>query len=450
MTDQVLARLLLDIAIVVAVAHVCGALLRRMGQPPVLGEILGGIALGPTLLGTLPGDPSTLLFPDNMRMALGAIGAVGLVLFMFLAGLELDTKTVRRHDRALAAVSLGAVVLPFVLGIGLAALLYGSHDTVAGHHVNFLSFALFIGTALSITAFPVLVRIVTDRGMRGTVVGEMSIASAAVQDTVGWLLLAVALAAHAGGDALDILRIVLLGLAFAAALAFVLRPLMVWACARTGPDEELSVVTAAWAIAGLAACAATTQAIGLHSVLGAFAFGLAFPRSAPQILEGLRRMLAPLTMVVLLPVYFLGPGLQLNLRALDAAAIWQFGAAMTCACAGKFVGTFVPARLAGMRPRDAGTLGVLLNTRGLIELVVLTVGLNAGVLDQGLFSILVLVAIGTTLATGPLISYLSPSPVRRGVPGRARGRADVVDIGEDHVHVTAAGSGCRSPAEGTS
>lgn len=419
MNDALLAGLLLDIAIIVAVAYGCGRLLLRMGQPQVLGEIIGGIALGPTLLGALPGDPSGLLFTEDMRQALAAIGALGLVLFMFLAGLGLNTQTVRRHDRTLAAVSLGAILLPFVLGIGLAALLYGSHDTVDGQHVRFAPFALFIATALSITAFPVLVRIVTDRGMRGTVVGELSIASAALQDAAGWLLLAVALAAHAGGAAMDVLGVVLLGLAFTAVLVLVLRPLMRRACERTAPGDELPASTMVWAFTGLAVCAATTQAIGLHSVFGAFAFGVAFPRSAPHVIDGLHRMLTPLTMVVLLPVYFLGPGLALNLRMLDGQAIWQFAAAMVCACTGKFVGTFVMARLTGFRRREAGTLGVLLNTRGLIELVVLTVGLNAGVLDQTLFGVLVLMAICTTLATAPLLDRLSRPPVRLRVPVRA-------------------------------
>lgn len=405
MSDELLAGLLLDIAIIVAVAYGCGRLLGWMGQPPVLGEILGGIALGPTLLGALPGDPSTALFGAQVRESLSAIGALGLVLFMFLAGLGLDMRTVRRHDRTLAAVSFGAVVLPFVLGVGLAALLYGSHDEVGVDHVRFVPFALFIGTALSITAFPVLVRIVSDRGMRGTVVGETAIASAAVQDVAGWLLLAIALATHVGHDATHVLRIAVLGIAFASAVAFGLRPLMRRACDRIGDDLPASTVV--WALAGLMACAATTQAIGLHSVVGAFAFGLAFPRSAQQVADGLRRMLAPLTMVVLLPVYFLGPGLALNLRLLDAQAIWQFAAATTCACAGKLAGTFTAARLTGMGPREAGTLGVLLNTRGLIELVVLTVGLKAGVLDAQIFGVLVLMALCTTLATGPLLDLLA-------------------------------------------
>ncbi len=434
MSDELLARLLLDIAIIVAVAYGCGRLLARMGQPPVLGEILGGIALGPTLLGAFPGDPSTALFGAQVRESLSAIGAIGLVLFMFLAGLGLDMRTVRRHDRTLAAVSAGAIVLPFALGIGLAALLYSSHDEVAGEHVRFVPFALFIGTALSITAFPVLVRVVHDRGMRGTVVGETAIASAAVQDVAGWLLLAVALAAHVGHDATQILKITVLGLAFAAAVAFGLRPLMRRACEPVGDDLPASTVV--WALAGLTACAATTQAIGLHSVVGAFAFGLAFPRSAPQVAGALRRMLAPITMVVLLPVYFLGPGLALNLRLLDAQAIWQFAAAMLFACAGKFAGTFAAARLTGLRSRDAGTLGVLLNTRGLIELVVLTVGLKAGVLDPQIFGVLVLMALCTTLATGPLLDLLARGrpaggPAAPSALGEAHDDRTERDVGED-------------------
>jgi Kef-type K+ transport system membrane component KefB len=322
---------------------------------------------------------------------------------MFLAGLELQLRVVRRHDRTLAAVSLGAVALPFGLGIAVAALVFPAHALVAGRAIRFVPFALFVATALSITAFPVLVRIVGDRGLRATRLGQLAISSAAIQDVAGWTLLAVSLAALRGGDPSALARTALEALAFVACLLGAVRPGLRWWCARhgdRGATEALPVV-----IGLLAACAAVTQLIGLHSVIGAFALGAVFPRrEGSALIPRLRRALGPATITVLLPVYLLLPGLHVNARAIDSGSLWQLFALAACACAGKLAGSAVPARVTGLSWREASALGALLNARGLIELVVLTVGLNAGLLDQRLFSMMVLVAILTTLLAGPLLT----------------------------------------------
>jgi Kef-type K+ transport system membrane component KefB len=417
LNDNDLGRLFVDLAVIVLVAHATGLLLKRFGQPAVLGEILGGIALGPTLLGAFPGDPSKMLFPVAVRPSLSAIGNVGLVLFMFLVGLEVDVGAVRRHDRALAAVSFCAVALPFGLGIGVAALLYPSHELVAGHKVGFVPFAMFIATALSITAFPVLARILADRRLQGTRLGELALTSAGVQDGVGWLLLAASLVALSGGGPAHLARIVAEAAAFAAVLLLVVRPLLARLLARSDGSGFVLLDPVTLAIGGVALSAAATQLIGLHVVIGAFAFGLAFPRSEPAtVARRLETTFRPATMLLFLPVYFLTPGLNVNLRALDTQAIWQLCLVLTAACAGKLLGAAVPARLRGLSWREAGSLGALLNARGLIELVVLTIGLNRHVLDHRLFTVMVCMAVLTTLATGPLLTFLSRQRESAGEP----------------------------------
>jgi Kef-type K+ transport system membrane component KefB len=413
MNDVLIGRLLVDIGVIVLVAQAAGFVLERLHQPAVLGEIIGGIALGPTLLGAFPGNPSNALFTTDVQPPLNAIGNVGLVLFMFVAGLELEQGAVRGRDRTLLAVSGCAIALPFGLGLGIASALYPYHQFVAGHRVGFVPFAMFLATALSITAFPVLVRIVHDRGMRDTPVGQLAIASAAVQDVAGWMLLAASLAALRDGNPAHLARIVVEAAAFGLVLVVAARPALRWLL-RHADSEPLRLEALALVVALLAGCAAVTQLIGLHSVIGAFALGVAFPRGkGGRAIGRLRETLGPVTMTVLLPVYFLVPGLRANLRGIDEQSLWQFAAILACACAGKLAGSWVPARLTGLTSREAGALGALLNARGLIELVVLTVGLSNGILDQGLFSVLVLVAVVTTLLTGPLLTLVQGWPERR-------------------------------------
>lgn len=409
--DQIVGRLLLDIAIVIAVARVFGIVLRALRQPPVLGEIIGGIALGPSVLGAIPGDPSAALFPPEVRTGLMAIGGIGLVLFMFIVGLELDLPTVRRQDRTVFSVSAGSVVLPFACGIGLAAVLYGSHGRGS---VAFVPFALFIATALSITAFPVLVRILQDRGWEHTRLGAVATSCAAVQDGIGWILLAVSLVALEAHGVAPLFRLVLETAVLAGVLVKVVRPLLQAFLRRLAPDDEGSVNVMAVAVVGLGACAATTQLIGLHSVLGAFFFGVAFPRREnPRFVEGLSRKLTPTTMSVLLPIFFVGPGLNVDLFGLDSRAPVELVLIFACACGGKLLGTTLGARAAGLRGNDVYRLAALMNTRGLIELIVLNVGLTAGVLDRQLFSEFVVMAVLTTMMAGPLLDLIQARALKR-------------------------------------
>lgn len=407
MTDHGVGLLLIAIAIVILSTRVAAILLVRIGQPPVIAEIIAGIALGPTLLGALPGDPSSALFTPEVRDAMVAIGNVGLVVFVFLIGLELDGRAVRQHERVVAAISAGAVLVPFALGFGLAVALHQGHGVVRDEQVPLLPFALFLATAMSITAFPVLTRIIMDRGIERTRLAQLATASAAVQDLVGWLLLAVSLTALTGDGLSDLARTVAESVAFVAATMLVVKPLLRSWLARRQPGPDLGMETVIAALALLAACAGATQLIGLHAVLGAFVAGIAFPRERRELVGPLREALSPITLGALLPVFFVGPGLATDFSTITQSGGWEVLAILAVAVAGKLVGVIVPARATGATTADAAALGVLLNTRGLMELIVLNVGLTNGVLDQSLFSSMVLMTLVTTMMTGPLLDLLA-------------------------------------------
>ena len=264
--------LLLDVAVIIAAARIGGAIARKFRQPAVVGEIAAGIALGPSLLGLIPGGIDTWLFPSDVRPLLGALAQIGLVLFMFIVGLELDMRLIRGRERASASISLSSIAVPFALGAALAVVLYPKHDVVDGKTIEFLAFALFLGIAMSITAFPVLARILTDRGMMRTPPGVFSLASAAIDDIVAWTLLAFVIAVISGGSPLEVARIVGLSLVYAAIMFLVVRPLLAklitWrdSAGRMTPDL-LAVI-----LIGLFLSAAVTDIIGIHQIFGAFLF----------------------------------------------------------------------------------------------------------------------------------------------------------------------------------
>ena len=405
-TDAILAKLLIDIAILLLVSQVLRLILVPLRQPDVIAYVLAGFVLGPSLLGNLPSDPSGFLFPDQVRSGLSVIGSLGLVVFAFVIGLGLDTKAVRRQSRAVLEVSVGALAAPLAAGAVLALVLYPAHRVVGGAEVPRLAFVLFLATAMAVTAFPVLVAIVDERGMRDSPLGRLAVSSAAVQDAVGWVLLAAALAAFSGSGS-DLARVVAEAIGFLAALVLA-RPLLRAALghpALGGAGGQVGAL--ALSIGFAAACAGATQAIGLHLVVGAFAAGVAFPRDQPRVrVPDLVGAVMPLTMALLMPIYFLGPGLGVDLGSIGPGGLAELAAIFLVACGSKLAGGTLAARLGGMPWARAGELGVLLNTRGLMELVVLTVGYEEGVLDRALYSELVVMALATTLMTGPLLDLL--------------------------------------------
>jgi Kef-type K+ transport system membrane component KefB len=412
------ARILLDVAVILIAAYAGGALFERAGQPGVIGQIVAGILLGPTLLGALPGDPSSALFPPGARPVLDLLGQFGLVIFMFTVGWDLDLSLVRRRERAAVVVSIASIAVPFAIGLALAAGLYPSHDTAGGTAVAFWPFALFIAASLSVTAFPVLARILQDTRLAGTEMGALVLTAAAVDDVVGWTALAIALTALASGDAWGYLRIVVETVLFVVLVRVLVRPLLRRLMRARTPGREALLVPAA--LAG----AYATDAIGIHAVFGAFLVGAAMPRprGAEHGLLEARRGLSPVV-GILAPLYFVTSGMAVDIPGLRASDLPDLAVIIAAACAGKFLGAFGGARAVGSGAREAAAIGVLMNTRGLIEIVLLTVGRDRGLIDDRLFTLLVLMAIVTTVMTSPLLRVVAPvvpERLRSGPPPRAR------------------------------
>ncbi|MGW7363236.1 cation:proton antiporter [Streptomyces sp. NPDC054841] len=400
MTTHQTTSLLVGLAIMVLLARLLGALARRLGQPAVIGEVLAGIALGPTLF---HGAISDALFPGTTRPLLGALAAVGVAVFMFIVGLEWDAALIRGSGAIAPTVSLSSIVLPF--GLGTALGLYLMNDHGAG---NKTAFMLFMGIAMSITAFPVLARILTDRGMSRTPLGVVALACASIDDVLAWSLLAgvVAISGSTGPDQWRIL----LAIPYLLGMLFLLRPaLRRMADRRT--SLRLTPTVFACVLAGLLLSAAATEWLGLHYIFGAFLFGVVLPRSGT---ERLRRevhdRLGQMSGTLLLPVFFLVAGLKVDLSGLDASGLGDLGLILLVAVGGKFVGAFAAARLNRMPVRQSAALATLMNTRGLTELIVLNVGLQLGFIRQELYSLMVVMAVVTTAMAGPLLTWLLGRP----------------------------------------
>ncbi|MEU4833384.1 cation:proton antiporter [Streptosporangium sp. NPDC023615] len=393
--------LLLDLVIVLAAARLFGALARRLGQPSVVGEIVAGILLGPTLMGPLIGDE---LFGPQMRPPLQALANVGLVLFMFVVGLELDQKLVRGKGRIAVTVALGSTVLPFVLGCVLALAVAGDH--VGGGRT--LPFVLFMGAAMAATAFPVLARVLTDRGMQRIELGGLALASAAVIDVLAWTVLAVVVGIAGAGDAEGQWK-VLLALPYALVMFLLVKPLL----ARLVPAYEkagrLTPGLLSLVLLGLIASSWATEWMHVHFIFGAFLFGAVMPREgAERLNHEILERLEQLAVLLLLPMFFVVAGLNVNLRELDLSSLGTLAAILAVAIGGKLLGSYAAARTQRLPNRQSWALAALLNTRGLTEIVILSVGLQKGVLDDELYSLMVVMALVTTAMTGPLVSRIYP------------------------------------------
>ena len=396
MTSSHTVLLLFDLALILVVANIFGALARRLDQPPVVGEILAGILLGPSLL---HGAISGTLFPSYSQLSLTALADIGVAVFMFLVGLEFDYDSLRRGRASVLATSAGAMALPFGLGCLLGIGLWHDHTGLPR-----IGFILFFGVAMSITAFPVLARILVDRGMQRTHIGGLALASAALGDVVVWCLLAGVLALVGPHQSWHIL----LFLPYLAVMLFVVRPLL-GRLVPTGEDRGASTRMLVVLIVLLLVSGGLTEWFGLHFIFGAFLAGVVLPRRGTQRLRTEVASQFRTVAAALLPVYFVIAGLNVDLSTVGTRGLGELGLIMVVAIGGKFLGAYGGARASGQPSRSATTLGILMNSRGLTELIVLGVGLQFGLLDKGLYSLMVVMAVITTAMTGPLLRLSYPA-----------------------------------------
>ncbi len=390
------------IALVLVTGVLLGKVARKLRQPPVIGEILAGIVLGPSLLGLLPGRLSARLFPAEARPYLAMIAQVGLLLFMFAIGWEFEVRLLQRRRHRAAAVSLSSIALAFTMGVGLAVLLYARHSEVRGHHVAFLPFALFLGVAMSITAFPVLARILVDNGLISTPIGTLALASAAIDDVLAWCLLALVAAIATAGGPGDLVRTAGFAAVYVAAMALLVRPLLRALVHRLTRDRVSPYLPIVLSAGVFVSSYATTQ-IGIHAIFGAFAFGIIMPREPAEALRAHVKPPLEHVSMVLLPIFFIVTGLSVDIGSVTGRGYLEMLAIVLVACAGKLLGAAVPAKLSGMSWQDARTVGILMNTRGLTELIVLSVGASLGILDGQMFTMMVMMALITTALAGPLL-----------------------------------------------
>jgi Kef-type K+ transport system membrane component KefB len=397
-------HLVLALAAVIAAGRALGRVCTAIGQPPVIGEVLAGILLGPSLLGRVAPSVTAYLFPADIVPALGSLAQLGVVIYMFLIGLELDLHSMRSQLRTTLVTSLVGIVVPFALGAALAGLL---HPRFGLPSVPFAHFALFLGIALSITAFPVLARILSDQGMTTTTLGVLALTCAAVGDVTAWCLLAFVVGVVRGSGSSALSVAVLTG-AFVAVMVGAVRPFFERVARAAGPQPTWKAIAAAFAWMAIAAL--TTEAIGIHAIFGAFLLGAVVPHDsglARTLTSGAGGVLA----LLLLPAFFAFTGLRTEIGLVSGPEAWLAVAlVIAAATVGKLGGTSLAARVMGLDWRRALGLGVLMNTRGLMELIVLNVGLDLGVISPAMFAMLVLMAIVTTVGTAPLLAVVRPWP----------------------------------------
>jgi K+:H+ antiporter len=396
-----MAKVIGDIALVMVVSSLLGSLARLCGQPKVIGQIIAGILLGPTLLGALPGHLTARLFPPAVLPFLTILAQVAVVIFMFVVGYELDIRSLRGKGAAVPLIAVGALLVPIGLGAGVAVAVPHTFaalgETRPGH-----SFVPFMGVAVAITALPVLAAIVRERGIAGTVAGVTATSAAGIMDVAAWLVLAAALVGttHTAGRPWPLtlgLLIALVGFMFLA-----VRPAVRWWIRRQSSFARSQLVIAFVLAMG---SAWATASLGLHPVFGGFLAGLAMPSvdGSPDA-----DVLRPMEEVggLLLPLFFVVTGLSLNVSKLNGAAFALLAVVCVIAITGKLVPAYGAGRLGGLSPRDSAGVAVLVNTRGLTELIVLNVGFSAHIINQRLFTVLVLMALITTLGTSPLLSLI--------------------------------------------
>jgi len=413
--DLPLDQFFVQACIIIFLARLLTIPLRKLRQPAVIAEVVGGILLGPSVFGYIPGFTETI-FPESSRAFLKNIADLGLTLYLFLVGLELDVVAMARNVKRCAAISLSGIIVPFAFGVGASFYMY--REMIESNTLKsippFSSFLLFTGVAMSITAFPVLARILTELNLLNTEVGIMTISSAAVDDAMAWSLLAMVIAIINARDNLTALYVFLLVIAFTLFHFLAIRPLYMRAVdyvyqKNTFLHKQL-LLAVTFMIIFLSAW--VTDMIGVHAIFGAFIFGLTIP-SSHRLAIDLTEKLEDLVSIVFLPLYFAFSGLKTKINSLGDGDSWlMLFVVLVVAVGGKMAGCALASRASGLKWRESLTVGILMNTKGLVELIVLNLGLEAGVIDTRVFTIMVFMALLTTFMTTPLVSWVYPPEKR--------------------------------------
>jgi Kef-type K+ transport system membrane component KefB len=404
-----LFKLVLQLTVILAVCRIVGSLFRRFGQPRVVGEMFAGILLGPSLLGWIAPGISTYLFPPGSLGFLNALAQIGVVVFMFLVGLGINPKELKNHGHAAVLTSHVSITAPFVLAAFLAVYLY---PRLSDDSVSFTSFALFMGSAMSVTAFPVLARILIERGLLQSRLGTVAIASAAVDDVTGWCILAYIVvltrSAHSGTSIWMTIGGVVL---FALVMIYGVSRLLVGMEVSYRKWGGLSENRLAFMLLLVFAAGLCTEWLGLHLLFGAFMMGAIMPKEQKFVQYVLDRF-ETVTVTLLLPLFFAFTGLRTNIGLLKGGEMWMYcGLIVLVATVGKLGGSTLASWLTGMPLREAAGLGTLMNTRGLMELVILDIGLDIKVISPALFSMMVVMALITTFMATPLLEWFCPNRI---------------------------------------
>ncbi|WP_395043911.1 cation:proton antiporter [Flavobacterium sp.] len=399
-----LAILLLQIITIIIVARLFGWIFRKIGQPSVIGEIIAGIFLGPSVVGMYFPEYSGMLFPTESLGNLQFLSQIGLILFMFVVGMELDLKVLKNKANDAVVISHASIVFPFALGIGLAYFVY---NEFAPEGVEFLSFSLFMGIAMSITAFPVLARIVQERGIHKTKLGAIVITCAAADDITAWCILAAVIAIVKAGTFASSMYVILLAFTYVLAMLFIVKPFLKKVGDLYATRDNLSKPVVAIFLLTLIISSYLSEIIGIHALFGAFLTGAIMP-DITKIRNIIIEKVEDVALILLLPLFFVFTGLRTEIGLINDPYLWKItGFIILVAVVGKFLGSTLAAKFVGQNWRDSLTIGALMNTRGLMELVVLNIGYDLGVLSREIFTMMVIMALVTTFMTGPAIDLIN-------------------------------------------
>ena len=396
--------LLMQIIVIVITARLFGFLFNKINQPAVIGEIVAGIVLGPSVIGLLFPQFSHFIFPVASLGNLQFLSQVGLVLFMFVIGMELDLSVVAKQAFGAVVISHASIIIPYTLGMGLAFFLY---NEFAPANISFLSFALFMGIAMSITAFPVLARIIQEKGLTKTKLGALALTCAAADDVTAWCILAAVIAIVKAGSSVSALYTIAVAICYVLMMLFVIKPLLKKLGNEYAKTETIKKSVMAFVFILLLISAYSTEIIGIHALFGAFLAGVVMPPQL-QFRKMVINKIEDVSIVLLLPLFFVFTGLRTQIGLLSNAHLW-----ITCAwiiliaVAGKFGGSTLSAKIVGQSWKDSLSIGALMNTRGLMELIVLNIGYDLGILSPEIFAMLVLMALITTFMTGPALDFIN-------------------------------------------